>query len=103
MKSLFLVLLASLAGCAGSGDGPPSATDPANPAAPETAWAPPPDRLSGPVEPLADEKPPEGATWTCPMHPEVKSAKAGACPKCGMDLQPVKEAPAGEHKGHDHK
>lgn len=24
--------------------------------------------------------------YTCPMHPEVKSNKPGACPKCGMDL-----------------
>ncbi len=24
--------------------------------------------------------------WTCPMHPEVKEAKAGKCPKCGMNL-----------------
>ncbi len=25
--------------------------------------------------------------YTCPMHPDVKSDKAAACPKCGMDLQ----------------
>ncbi|MEO7582164.1 MAG: DUF6799 domain-containing protein [Ferruginibacter sp.] len=24
--------------------------------------------------------------YTCPMHPEVTSNKAGKCPKCGMDL-----------------
>ena len=24
--------------------------------------------------------------YTCPMHPEVTSDKAGTCPKCGMDL-----------------
>lgn len=24
--------------------------------------------------------------YTCPMHPDVKSDKAGKCPKCGMDL-----------------
>jgi hypothetical protein len=24
--------------------------------------------------------------YTCPMHPNVKSDKAGKCPKCGMDL-----------------
>jgi hypothetical protein len=26
------------------------------------------------------------ASYTCPMHPEVKSDKPGKCPKCGMDL-----------------
>ncbi len=26
------------------------------------------------------------ATYSCPMHPEVKSDKAGKCSKCGMDL-----------------
>ncbi|MEO7265088.1 MAG: heavy metal-binding domain-containing protein [Ferruginibacter sp.] len=25
-------------------------------------------------------------TYTCPMHPEVKSDKPGKCPKCGMGL-----------------
>lgn len=24
--------------------------------------------------------------YTCPMHPEVISEKAGKCPKCGMEL-----------------
>ena len=28
--------------------------------------------------------------YTCPMHPEIQSAKPGKCPKCGMDL--VKKA-----------
>src|SRR3984885_13283438 len=27
--------------------------------------------------------------YTCPMHPEVLSPKPGACPKCGMALEPV--------------
>ena len=30
--------------------------------------------------------------YSCPMHPEVKSTKKGRCPKCGMDLRPVKPA-----------
>ncbi|MBS1956900.1 MAG: heavy metal translocating P-type ATPase [Cyanobacteria bacterium SZAS-4] len=29
-----------------------------------------------------------GTEWTCPMHPEVSSLKPGACPKCGMALEP---------------
>ncbi len=27
--------------------------------------------------------------FTCPMHPEVRQPAAGACPKCGMALEPV--------------
>ena len=30
----------------------------------------------------------EGAIYTCPMHPEVRQDKPGACPKCGMALEP---------------
>lgn len=33
------------------------------------------------------EKMDMAATYTCPMHPEVTSDKAGKCPKCGMDLE----------------
>jgi hypothetical protein len=28
-------------------------------------------------------------SYTCPMHPEVKSDKPGKCPKCGMKLEKV--------------
>jgi len=31
--------------------------------------------------------------FTCPMHPEVRQAGPGICPKCGMGLDPVDEAP----------
>ena len=27
--------------------------------------------------------------YTCPMHPDVRAAASGACPKCGMALEPV--------------
>lgn len=27
--------------------------------------------------------------YTCPMHPEVRQAGPGSCPKCGMTLEPV--------------
>ena len=30
--------------------------------------------------------PPAGASFICPMDPEVHSSKPGACPKCGMAL-----------------
>ncbi|MBL8740784.1 MAG: heavy metal translocating P-type ATPase [Myxococcales bacterium] len=29
-----------------------------------------------------------GATYTCPMHPEVRQIGPGSCPKCGMALEP---------------
>ena len=28
--------------------------------------------------------------FTCPMHPEVIKDAPGHCPKCGMELVPVK-------------
>jgi len=36
-----------------------------------------------------------GAAYTCPMHPEVRPHAPGACPKCGMALEPLlPQAPA---------
>jgi Cu+-exporting ATPase len=32
---------------------------------------------------------PEGTIYTCPMHPEIRQAGPGACPICGMALEPV--------------
>ena len=29
-----------------------------------------------------------GAVYTCPMHPDVEQIGPGACPICGMDLEP---------------
>jgi heavy metal translocating P-type ATPase len=31
----------------------------------------------------------EGREYTCPMHPEIRQIGAGACPICGMALEPV--------------
>jgi Cu+-exporting ATPase len=31
---------------------------------------------------------PAGATFICPMDPDVRSPQPGACPKCGMALEP---------------
>lgn len=30
-----------------------------------------------------------GTIFTCPMHPEIRQASPGNCPKCGMALEPV--------------
>jgi Cu+-exporting ATPase len=32
---------------------------------------------------------PQRSRYSCPMHPEVISDRPGACPKCGMALEPV--------------
>src|SRR5262245_23920301 len=31
---------------------------------------------------------PEGTVYTCPMHPEIRQIGSGACPICGMALEP---------------
>jgi P-type Cu+ transporter len=37
-------------------------------------------------------KPSPGATYTCPMDPEVMQSKPGPCPKCGMALESMELA-----------
>jgi P-type Cu+ transporter len=32
---------------------------------------------------------PKGTQWTCPMHPEIVRDEPGACPICGMALEPM--------------
>ncbi|MCA1586092.1 MAG: heavy metal translocating P-type ATPase, partial [Acidobacteria bacterium] len=34
-----------------------------------------------------------GQEYTCPMDPEIRQVGPGACPKCGMALEPVSVAP----------
>jgi P-type Cu+ transporter len=46
------------------------------------------ERPAGPVAPADMER-----EYTCPMHPEVRQKGPGACPKCGMALEPVNVAP----------
>jgi Cu+-exporting ATPase len=43
--------------------------------------------MAGVVAPAPDEEVRD--TYTCPMHPEVVQAGPGACPKCGMALEPM--------------
>ena len=44
---------------------------------------------------------PHAQQYTCPMHPEVVRDSPGKCPKCGMDLIPMKDSRATEsHSGH---
>jgi len=37
-----------------------------------------------------------GAKYTCPMHPEIVRDAPGTCPICGMTLEPISPASAGE-------
>ena len=32
---------------------------------------------------------PQGAIYTCPMHPQIRQVGPGSCPICGMTLEPV--------------
>ena len=42
------------------------------------------------LQPRAEAPPPApGAVYTCPMHPEVRRDGPGACPICGMALEPA--------------
>jgi Cu+-exporting ATPase len=44
------------------------------------------------LEPTSAEPPPKGSEaveYTCPMDPEVRQLGPGACPKCGMALEPA--------------
>jgi P-type Cu+ transporter len=41
----------------------------------------------------SDRTPDINMEYTCPMHPEVRQATRGKCPKCGMSLEPVTPTP----------
>ena len=53
-----------------------------------------PDLYAAKSEPTAADAP-EGAIWTCPMHPEIQRAGPGSCPICGMALEPVMPTASG--------
>ena len=46
-----------------------------------------PERYLSPPAPQANV--PAGTIWTCPMHPEIRQDHPGACPICGMALEPA--------------
>ena len=39
-------------------------------------------------------RPTAGRLYTCPMHPEIRQAQPGSCPKCGMALEPLTAVPS---------
>jgi P-type Cu+ transporter len=41
-----------------------------------------------PAAPLPAKPAPAGAIYTCPMHPQIRQDHPGACPICGMALEP---------------
>jgi P-type Cu+ transporter len=51
------------------------------------------------VQPGDHEHARPGATYTCPMHTEVRQAGPGHCPKCGMALEP--ELPSADAEDDD--
>lgn len=57
-----------------------------------------PGAYTGPQSPDDGPTPamPGGTIYTCPMHPEIRQPEPGACPKCGMALEP--EVPSLEDK-----
>ena len=48
------------------------------------------------TEARAEPDTPAATTYTCPMHPEIRQAGPGACPKCGMALEPVLAGAGGQ-------
>ena len=56
-----------------------------------------PGKYLQPAETSHDEPAPRGAIWTCPMHPEIRRNAPGACPICGMALEPL--TPGAEEGG----
>jgi Cu+-exporting ATPase len=52
---------------------------------PQQFLSPPSQRIAPPAD--------TGAIYTCPMDPEVRQLGPGACPKCGMALEPLTVSP----------
>src|SRR5207247_6731216 len=52
-----------------------------------TKFAADPDKYLSPAERAAAPVA-AGTIYTCPMHPQIRQASPGACPICGMALEP---------------
>jgi Cu+-exporting ATPase len=52
-----------------------------------TKFAADPEKYLG-KDARAGEPVPQGAIYTCPMHPEIRQVGPGSCPICGMALEP---------------
>jgi len=74
-------------GDAGVDAAPVAATSMPMPAMPSMPLASPRGGHAAP-SPSTSGMPP-ATVYSCPMHPEVRSAAPGKCPKCGMELQPM--------------
>ncbi len=48
-----------------------------------------PARYAGAQEPPQARPVPKGTKYTCPMHPDIIRDAPGACPRCGMALEPM--------------
>jgi Cu+-exporting ATPase len=63
-----------------------------NPGCLERFRADPERYLRGTPGQTASQATPGAGGYTCPMHPEVQQEQPGACPECGMALEPVSGA-----------
>ncbi len=64
-----------------------------------TKFSEDPERWLNPSSEAEQEPLPEGTIWTCPMHPEIRQDHPGACPICGMALEPeIATADAGPNE-----
>lgn len=82
-----------------------SADHPAHPQAKESPFTPPSKLLAEKVSPAPAKTPvtQDGATYTCPMHPEVRMTAPGKCPKCGITLGPIATNEGNDNKqAHEH-
>ncbi|MFI5324807.1 MAG: heavy metal translocating P-type ATPase [Candidatus Rokuibacteriota bacterium] len=59
-----------------------------------------PARFLHPTAPVGPGAGQDTRVYTCPMHPEVRRAGPGSCPKCGMALEPL-QVTADEAPNHE--